>query len=155
MIKIFVALVLALFCGCSPRQNKEAVVKINNYSMSAEDLVNELNSFSSFERAGKTNEELVDEIIEKKLLLLEAQREGLDREAAFMKMVERFWEQSLLRAIVEKKMKEFSAGTKRSDEKTRGKINKKFEEWSDSIRKKAKIYIDKAAFEKIKISSEE
>ena len=149
------ALALALCCGCSPRQDKEAVIRINNYFMSAQEITHELNSLSSFERAGKTNDELIYGIIEKKLLLLEAQREGLDKQAPFMEMVEHFWEQSLLRAITEKKIKEFSADIKTADKGAREKVNKKFEEWMDSTAKKAKIYIDKKALEKIKISSED
>lgn len=145
---------LALFCGCSPaKQDKEILAKIDNYSISSEDFMNELNLLSDFERAGKTKEELLEEIIQKKLLLLEAQKEGLDKEASFMKKIEHFWEQSLLRVIIEKKMKEFSKDIKPTDEKAREKVNKRFGEWTDGLRKKAKIYINKEALDKIQMPS--
>jgi hypothetical protein len=176
MIKLIMALILSLsFSGCAPSsQNNETLLKINNYSMSSAEVTNELKSISTLERSGKTNEELLERIIEKKLLLQEAQREGLDKAAPFMKMIERFWEQSLLRAIIEKKMEEFLASAcvseeeissraakldqKLEDVKTiiiREKIEKRFEEWIRSLKCRSKIYVDKKALEKIRIPAGE
>ncbi|NQU74309.1 MAG: hypothetical protein HQ547_06360 [Candidatus Omnitrophica bacterium] len=108
MYKIFLIFIFALVSGCSSSSSdQEVLVKINNYSMSPEDFISEVKAIPDFRRGGKTDEELVQGVIEEKLILLQAQREGLDRQAPFMEMVERFWEQSLLRAITEKKMKEF------------------------------------------------
>jgi len=108
MYKILLILIFALVSGCSPSaSNKEVLVKIDNYSMSPEDFVGEIKAIPDFRRGSKTDEELLQDIIEEKLILLQAQREGLDKQAPFMKLIERFWEQSLLRAITEKKMKEF------------------------------------------------
>ena len=155
MKRFFLAFILIIVAGCSPSSpNKETLVKIDKYSMSSEDFVNELNAMSGFQRAGKTKEELLEEIIQKKLLLLEAQKEGLDKEPPFMKMIEHFWEQSLLRAIIENKMKEFVT-TPRITKDEREKVNKRFEEWMSSLRKKARVYVNKKALDKIAIPAEE
>ncbi len=42
------------------------------------------------------------------MLLQEAQRQGIDREKDFMKSIENYWEQALLRLLLERKSKEIS-----------------------------------------------
>ncbi|MCM8782540.1 MAG: hypothetical protein NC828_05790 [Candidatus Omnitrophica bacterium] len=177
MARIFVVVILAFLIGCSPSApNKELLAKINNYSLYREDFIDELKTMSDFERAGRTKEELLEGVIEKKLLLLQAQQAGLDKEGIFMKMVQRFWEQSLLRSIIEKKIKEFVATTSISEEEIktrtneldkkvnvedirdsiiREKVNKRFEAWLDALKKRAKIYINTKALEKITIPASE
>ncbi len=178
MIKKVFIVVLALYflTGCSkpPSDKKDVLARIDNYSVYTEDFVDEMSTISDFQRAGKTNEELLQEVIQKKLLLMEAEREGLDKKAPFMKMVERFWEQSLLRSLVEKKMNEFFTATYASDDEIkarvaqtgqkieaarkviiREKVNKKFVEWMDGLKAKAKISIDKRALDKVSIKPKE
>jgi predicted patatin/cPLA2 family phospholipase len=47
-------------------------------------------------------------LIEKEILLQEAQRQGIEREKDFMKSIENYWEQALLRILLERKSKEIS-----------------------------------------------
>jgi hypothetical protein len=47
-------------------------------------------------------------LIEKEVLLQEAQRQGIDMEKDFMKSIENYWEQALLRILIERKSKEIS-----------------------------------------------
>lgn len=175
MRKIILALALASIAGCAPaKQDKEALVKINDYFLTSSDFENEINGLSAFEREDKTKDQLLDEVIQKKLLLLEAQREGLDRQAPFMRMVERFWEQSLLRAILDKRMDEYLATTQVSDEELqrfsgqtgkpaeevrdvllREKINRRFEEWLAGLRGRSRIHIDKEALDNIPMPDQE
>lgn len=118
-------IILFVLAGCSsPAQHRETLAKIQDYSISADEFLAEVKDVPGFYRAGKTKEELLEDIIQKKLLLLEAQREGLDRDAPFMKMVEHFWEQSLLRAIMEKKTGEFSAATYVTEEEIKSRYDK-------------------------------
>ena len=150
---ILILLLLTLLTGCtSSTPDKETLLKIDNYSMSVDDFVNEVQETSDYYFTEKTKEQLLEGIIQKKLLLLEAQREGLDKDEPFMRMVEHFWEQSLLRAITEKKIGEFMRSVSSTDEDIkREEVHKKFDEWMDSVRKKARIYINKEALGKITI----
>lgn len=85
--------------GCSQRDaKKEVVATIGAYSLYRDDFMSELSLYPPEYRQNITKEQILDGIIQKKILLLEAQRRGLDRDPQFMKMVERFWEQSLLRS---------------------------------------------------------
>lgn len=144
---LFLAMALSS-CAPSAPEKKDILLRIDNYSMSADEFLNEVKSISEFRRADQTKEALLDDIIEKKLLLLEAQREGLDKKADFRKIVQRFWEQSLLRVVVERKMKEFCPN-QRPTEKEKIEACRQFEEWQGSLKKKARIYINQEALNKI------
>jgi len=143
MKKLLLVFVMVMVSGCSrPDSGGEALLKVNDYTMSVEEYVREVNELSDFERAGKTDSELLEGIVEKKLMLQEAQRLGLDKEKPFMKMIERYWEQSLLRRIIERKMAEFS-GDDRNQKVRREETKKAFKEWIASLKGRAEIVIDK------------
>lgn len=147
---IVVPLLLVFVMGCSPsRPDGEVLAKINNYYLYRDDFLDEVQALSDFQRAGKTREDLLNEIIQKKLLLQEAQREGLDKEAPFMKMIERFWEQCLLRAVIEKRMDEYLGPAPTVSRRERDMADKKFEEWSEAVRQKAHIHVNKEMLENI------
>ncbi|MCK4463419.1 MAG: hypothetical protein KAU58_03810 [Candidatus Omnitrophica bacterium] len=95
--------------GCAKKPPSEKVaVKINDYSLSVGEF-NELFSESKVsEDTPKMRGLFVENLISRKLLLQEAQKEGLDKEKDFLKAIEKFWEQSLLTIIVDKKIKESS-----------------------------------------------
>jgi len=102
-----------LFTGCTSTDNEgegRIVLQVNNYKMSVEDLRYELKNLP-FDETGffKTEEgrrKYIDRLLEKEILLQEAQRQGLDREKDFMKSIENYWEQSLLKILLERKSKE-------------------------------------------------
>ena len=52
--------------------------------------------------------EYLGALIEKEVLLQEAQRQGIDREKGFMKSIENYWEQALLKILLERKSREIS-----------------------------------------------
>ncbi len=114
---IFSVLLVSCFilsgCTCPvDGGDKRAVAQAGKYKMSAEDLKYELKNIPYDEialldtAAGRTR--YIDRLLEKELLLQEAQRQGLDREKDFMKSIESYWEQALLRLLLEKKSKEIS-----------------------------------------------
>ena len=103
-----------VFAGCScitEGDDKRVVAKINNYNMTVDDLKYELRNLPYDEiellEEGRSREYL-DRLVEKEILLQEAQRLGLDREKDFMKSIETYWEQTLLRLLLERKSKEVS-----------------------------------------------
>ena len=116
MKSLFISILVCslLFAGCScvtEGSDKRVVAKINKYNMTADDLKYELKNLPYDEvellEEGRSKEYL-DRLIEKEILLQEAQRLGLDREKDFMKSIESYWEQTLLRLLLERKSKEIS-----------------------------------------------
>jgi peptidyl-prolyl cis-trans isomerase C len=107
-----------LAAGCSSGKNNaenKIVAQINNYKMTAGDLKYEFRNAPHDEITGiKTESErkqYLEGIIEKEILLQEAQRQGIDREKDFMKSIENYWEQALLKILLNRKSKEISGLT--------------------------------------------
>lgn len=116
------------------------------------------------------NEEL-DNIINKKILIQEAMNKGLAREPRFINTIKNFWEQTLIRDFVDYKQKEFQEYVFVTDEEVNkyyetlvrggaletlevlrpeiesriidGKENQLFEDWFNKERARAKIKIIK------------
>jgi len=85
---------------------------VNKYEMTAEDLKYELGNIAYDETRLLKREdgrrEYIDRLLEKEILLQEAQRQGLDREGDFMKSIENYWEQALLKLLLQRKSSELS-----------------------------------------------
>jgi len=117
----FVTLVVLLSlnlggCGWGNQQrsaNGEGIVaRINSYKMSAADFKDRVeflltSKYLSVE-PNQAKEELLNELINRNVLLQEAQRQDLDKQKAFMREIERYWEQSLLKLLLRKKSQELS-----------------------------------------------
>jgi peptidyl-prolyl cis-trans isomerase C len=88
------------------------VAKINNYELTIADFKDEAdltmaNKYLS-EDPGSAKEEFLEDLITKKLLILEAQKLNFDKEKTFLKMIERYWEQSLIKLLLKKKSLELA-----------------------------------------------
>ena len=117
MRKIFYSILIFcfIFTGCSPGNDEadnRVVAQVNNYKMMVEDLRYELENvpYDDIEllKTEEGREEYLDRLLEKEILLQEAQRQGLDRERDFMKSIENYWEQALLKLLLERKSREIS-----------------------------------------------
>lgn len=149
---IFIVFLIVTLDGCTRvKSNKEVLVTIDNYSLYKEDFLSEARLYPPSYREKLTKEQILDDLIQKKLLLLEAQRQGLDKDPTFMKMVERFWEQSLLRSLLEKKSKEILSSIKAPEEERSQKAGQIMQQWINNLRNNAKIQINKGALEKIEL----
>jgi uncharacterized protein YjbJ (UPF0337 family) len=87
--------------------------------------------------------EFLANLIDRKLILQEAQAKGLDKEQGFLRMIEKFWEQSLLKISLDKKTKEVYGSISVSDKEIHGlydkmldegKIDKPYEQARDQLR---------------------
>ncbi len=103
-----------IFAGCSSgdtERDRRIVAEVNDYKMSVEDLKDELDNML-YDRDNLATEEdraeYMDRLLEKEVLLQEAQRQGLDKEEDFMKSIENYWEQTLLKLLLERKSNEIS-----------------------------------------------
>lgn len=108
MKRLFLFVLLFALIGCTkPAPQKNAVVTINNYSISPDEFEAEFRD-SAFGRKDTldSRRQFMEVLINRKLMLQEAQRQGIDREKDFLKSIERFWEQSLLKAYLDRKSQE-------------------------------------------------
>lgn len=149
-LMLIAASVLSLF-GCAEERSKKVVIAtIGDYFLYEEDFLSELSLYPPEYRNKIPKDQLLNDIIEKKVLLLEAQRQGLDRNPEFMKMVERFWEQSLLRSLLNKKSEEILSSMPQTEKDRNQKASGMIKSWIVDLERKTNIDINREALEKIK-----
>lgn len=101
---------------CSPvlagADAEKPVVTVNDLALTARDLRQELASSQGVSHApdkGAQGEpEWLARVIERELLVQEAQRQGLDRQSAFMRTIERFWKEALIKHLIDRKQRELA-----------------------------------------------
>jgi len=129
LFPLLLALSFSLFC-CSQEQTekKEILAKINDYELSLKDfefqLVDELEMDQDFKLTREAREEFLDQLIRKELLIQEAKRLKLDRRKNFVRTIERYWESTLIRDLMELQGKEISKRTVVSQEEMESRYEK-------------------------------
>jgi hypothetical protein len=95
------------------------VAQINKYKLTVADFLGEAGTVLPDRPlpadAKKAKRDILEGLVTKKLLLQEAQAANLDKESGFMREIERYWEQALLKSLFKKKADELS-GIIRVDE---------------------------------------
>lgn len=180
-----------LFSGCESNSeapgsgDSQVVARINNYELTVKDFKNEAGRTLSekylLSDPIRAKEELLEEIVIKKVLIEEAQKQNFDKNDIFMKEIEKYWEQALLKLLIKKKTEEFSRKIVVSpneikieyermlkdgivvgsfeetaphieDNIRRGKIQKALDKWITDSKKSASIKINKDILRSIKIN---
>lgn len=101
--------VLVFFCGClTPTSTDQKVVaRIDNYCITQEEFDEAYaNSPHAAFSPIQSKHDFLNNMINQKLILLDAQAHGLDKNKEFLKMVENFWQQSLLTMALKEKSSE-------------------------------------------------
>ncbi|MBW1704104.1 MAG: hypothetical protein JRJ86_02945 [Deltaproteobacteria bacterium] len=183
LFPFLLVLCFSLFCCAKEEktEKKEILARINDYELALKDfefqLVDELEMDQDFKLTREARKEFLDQLIRKELLIQEAKRLKLDRKKNFVRTIERYWESTLIRNLMELKGKEISKRTvvaqeeiesryekmKKSDpdlaplknmqEKVAGQIleekkRKRLVAWINELRKDAKIEIDQELLSK-------
>lgn len=143
---MLIALSVICFCfGCSKKdQDGKIIAKINNYSMTVQDLQDEIEHSPYTTRKENGLENILDLAIRKQVLIQEAQRQGLDRKQSFMKTIERYWEQTLIRELIQKESAIISQRVNKDKQEEALNI------WLEGLYKKAKIEINKETLQEMK-----
>lgn len=101
--------------SCSPEQKtKEAeiVARINDCPLTLSEYQNQLNSIVNLNEEYKLTREAreasLEELIRQELLIQEAKKLQLDRTERFIRTIERYWESTLIRDLMEAKGEEFT-----------------------------------------------
>jgi len=115
MSRYLITLVLIFLIGlsaCSNRvkDDKKIVVKINDYYMSEEDFKQDLRALTIYKPQSiqtiEDKKEILNDLIKKEVLLQEAQRLNLDKDKEFIRTIENYWKQTLLKLLIERKSRE-------------------------------------------------
>jgi hypothetical protein len=110
----YVSLLIAfsfLIYGCSGKPpSEEIVIKVNDYSITRDEFNELFKNYSGAEESEEAREAFIGTLITRKLILEEGQKAGLDKETDFMRSVQNFWEQALLKITIDKKIEELSRG---------------------------------------------
>ena len=133
-----VVCVISLWYAYSQRpEQKKVVARINNYVMTLEDFEDGIAHSPYQVQRRRDLEGLLDLAVRKQVLIQEAEKEGLDKNKSFMKTIERYWRQTLIKELVEKQSRIIyeNAG------KNRNKQEQAFKAWEDELYKKANIEI--------------
>jgi len=170
---------LLLFFSCTgdkPDDDTDVLAEINDYKLPKREfqsqLAAELEMDSDFKLTREARDEFLEGIIKKEILIQEARRLNLDKEEQFMRSIERYWEATLIKDLMERKGKEISELIVISQEEIRDRYDsmkkseddlppleeletrirndleemkkaKKLKEWIDDLRKNASVRINK------------
>ncbi len=95
--------------GCAKRPpSQKTAVKINDYTLTADEFNELFAELKTDKDTPEVRKMFLGNLINRKLLLQEGQRLGLDKQKDFLKSIENFWEQALLKIIIDNKIKETS-----------------------------------------------
>lgn len=130
-------------CGTT---TDETVITINNYNITRVEFEKEFkNSTYGKTDTPESRKDFLESLINRKLILQQAQKEGLDKEKSFLNMIEKFWEQSLLKIALDKKTKEIESKISASGwESKRDEADKLMNEWINGLRTKANIKVNES-----------
>lgn len=133
------------FCfGCSREaREKKVVARINNYVMTVEDLEDEIKYSSYAAEETQDLQDLLDLAIRREILIQEAQRQDLDKQKSFMKTIERYWRQTLIKELLEEETKRIYQGV------SKDKQDQAMDDWMEGLYKKANIKIYKNVLEEV------
>lgn len=128
-------------CTCPLPKDKKVLAKVNNYEITLDEFEQQFKeSPYSRDNTLEARKDFLKVLIGRKLILQDAQAKGLDKEKEFLKMIERFWEQSLLKLSLQRKSQEIAtlAQVKNNQQVQDQLMN----DWMGALEKDAKISIE-------------
>ena len=110
MNRMLLCLTLITLAGCGnsqPSPSANAIAKVGNYVITRQEF-DEAYKDSRYGAQGTfaSRQAFLNNMINQKLILLDAEKRGLDKNKEFLKMVENFWQQSLLTMAMQEKVRE-------------------------------------------------
>lgn len=141
-VTILFLLFLAAGCCRAPEQ-KDALARVNNYEITKEEFDDEF-KLSQFSKPDSpdSKKEFLENLINRKLILQEAQAKRMDRDANFLKAIQRFWEQSLLKLAIERKVNEIAVSPSMSGREVKEAEERLLNDWIAALKKKADISVN-------------
>jgi hypothetical protein len=91
------AVIVYQFISDIPSGQKNAAIVVNERIISAEE-------FDALKPPhDETREDFINAVVTKELMIQEAQKEGIDKEESFRRSIQNFYEQSLIKALLDRK----------------------------------------------------
>jgi len=174
-----VLLIMTCLTGCNQKPSgnpasQQVVAQVNHYAITVDDFNHEIGFLRPVFRSisaippAELRVGILDEMVNRELLLEEAQKLNIDKDPEFMRQIESFWRLSLIKQLLKHKMAQIEASTSVSDaeikaeyarEKSqmvtpkslpemapeikgmilRRKVQKALQAWEDSLKTKAVI----------------
>lgn len=124
-VLMWTACVLALGCSGDPSDPGPVLARVDDYRLYLDEFQRQLAAELEYAPDAKltqpVRERFLDGLIRKELLIQEARRRGLDREEAFVRAIERHWEATLIRNLLETKGREILERTLVGEEEVRAR----------------------------------
>lgn len=148
LISLLSSAMLIPACSSNIPQDDDSkiVAKINDYKLTVADFEYETGDKIPAGLSGqdlkKAKEDLLERLITKKLLIQEAQKQNFDKDTAFVKEIEKYWEQALLKLLYNKRSQELvrEIGKDEVDPKIRdAKVQQALNEWIEGLKRRADI----------------
>jgi len=174
---LIIWLSIFLFAGCgsdSLPEKKEIVIQVNDSKISLEEF-NDLLKFEVYadpelELTAESRDRFIDYLVRKELMIQNAVLLKLDQKPEFVRTIEKYWESTLIRNLLERKSEELKKKVLITDEAIEQyyaqnkdefegplaevkeaikknleseKLQEKMEEWTRDLKKAADIQINK------------
>ena len=140
-IMFLFAIMLMAGCACPLPKDKKILAKINNYEITLSEFEEQFQESSyAKDNTPEAKKDFLKVLIGRKLILQDAQQKNLDKKKEFLRMIERFWEQSLLKLALQQKSQEIANSTDVKNNK-QGQ-DQLMNDWMGQLEKKAKISVD-------------
>lgn len=111
LLCLFLIPILLLTACEGKKQDKEAIATVNSTPILLEDFQKEVSLYSkrqpSFKITSQAVEDYLKTMIEKQLMIQEATKLGLAEDKRFAEIIKAFWEQTLIRELINEKNKEW------------------------------------------------
>ena len=142
--------------GTQENQDNRIVAKIDDYELTVSDFKEEAAVLYSnrypLDNPDVAKKELLEDLIRKKILIQEAQKQNFDKDKAFMKEIERYWEQALLKLLFKKKAEELSREINVDKKEVRDeKIQEALEAWIEGLRGRATVQINEENLKEVNL----
>ncbi len=110
------------------KSDEEIVARINEYNLSLKEfetqLAANLDTDPEFQLDQQAKDAFLDQLIQRELLIQEAMKLKLDRRDRFIRTIERYWQSTLIRDLLELKGVEVEKQTYVSEEEVTGRYQK-------------------------------
>jgi peptidyl-prolyl cis-trans isomerase C len=107
-LSIFILFIVSIIAGCERKPEGPVAVQINERAITLEEFKAEVDKSLAidpeFTGTPEDREGLIEELITRELLIQEAMRLGLDREAEFRRQIRKYYEQTLVEELMHAKL---------------------------------------------------
>jgi len=131
IITIISAILIFLLVGCSSDHKTDKaniIAKINDFQLTKNEFqkkfIKEMEYSNTYKTTSEAKNKFLQTIIKKELLIQEAKKQGIDKKKEFMSAIERYWEATLIKHLMETKSREILQTTSVSE----NQIKQKYQE---------------------------